>query len=108
MNIRIRFRLGLIVLAMVSLWGQQSQRAVAQVPDENRKELVNALGTPFIVLRDKVLDELKVSDEQKEKLLAIFDGADHGNRPVSRFLGPEPGRNGKRSSMSIVRTLTKS
>ena len=65
----IRFRPGLIVLAMVALWGQQSQRAVAQVPDENRKELVNALGTPFIVVRDKVLDELKVSDEQKEKLL---------------------------------------
>jgi LTXXQ motif family protein len=65
----IRFRLGLIVLAMVALWGLQSQRAVAQVPDENRKELVGALGTQFIVFRDKVLDELKVSEELKEKLL---------------------------------------
>ena len=39
------------------------------MPDQNRKELVQALGTPFIVFRDKVLDELKVSDEQKDKLL---------------------------------------
>lgn len=65
----IRFRLILIVLATAVLWCQQSQKAVAQVPDENRKELVDALGMPFIVFRDKVLDELKVSDEQKEKLL---------------------------------------
>ena len=37
--------------------------------DENRKQLVEALGPPFIIFRDKVLDELKVSDEPKEKLL---------------------------------------
>ncbi len=30
---------------------------------------MDALGTPFIVFRDKVLDELKVSEEPKEKLL---------------------------------------
>ena len=30
---------------------------------------MEALGTPFIVYRDKVLDELKVSDEQREKLM---------------------------------------
>jgi hypothetical protein len=66
----IRFRLRLIVLATVALWVQQSQKAVAQVaPDEQRKDLVQALGPPFIVFRDKVLDELKVSDEPKEKLL---------------------------------------
>jgi hypothetical protein len=66
----IRFRPIPIVLATTALWCQQSQKAVAQVPpDEQRKEVVNALGTPFIVFREKVLDELKVADEQKEKLL---------------------------------------
>ena len=69
MKSQIRFRLGLFALAMVALWGQQPQSAVAQVPDENRKELVDALGPPFIVCRNKVLDELKVSDEQRDKLL---------------------------------------
>ncbi len=49
----IRFRLGLIVLAMVALCGLQSQRAVAQVPDENRKELVGAWarGSSFSAIR---------------------------------------------------------
>lgn len=67
MKIRIRF--GVIVMALVALWGQSFQRATAQVPDENRRQLVEALGAPFIVFREKVLDELKVSDEQREKLL---------------------------------------
>ncbi|MFI5458540.1 MAG: hypothetical protein ACHRXM_24165 [Isosphaerales bacterium] len=69
MKSKNRFRVGVMVLAVVALWVQQSQTAAAQVPpDENRKQLVEALGTPFIVFRDKVLDEIKVSDEQKEKL----------------------------------------
>jgi len=58
-----------MALAAIALWGQSFQRASAQVPDENRKQLIEALGTPFIVFRDKVLDELKVSDEQREKLM---------------------------------------
>jgi Spy/CpxP family protein refolding chaperone len=62
-------RLGLIVLGAAVVLGVQSQKAVAQVPDENRKELVRALGGTFVVVRDKVLEELKASDEQKEKVL---------------------------------------
>jgi hypothetical protein len=58
-----------MALAVAALWGPSSQRAAAQVPDENRKELVGALGPPFIVFREKVLDELKVSDDQREKLM---------------------------------------
>jgi hypothetical protein len=66
----IRFRPILIILGTAALWCQQSQNAVAQVPpDEQRKEVVNALGIPFIAFREKVLDELKVSDDQKEKLM---------------------------------------
>ena len=69
MKSRIRFRAGLMALAVAALWGQSFQRAAAQVPEENRKQVVEALGPPFIVFREKVLDELKVSDEQREKLL---------------------------------------
>jgi hypothetical protein len=67
---RSRIRLVVMVLAFLGLSGQSFQRAAAQVPpDENRKQLVEALGAPFIVFREKVLDELKVSDEQREKLM---------------------------------------
>ena len=41
---------------------------VAQVPDEARRQLSEALGPPFRVFRDKVQEELKLSDEQKQKL----------------------------------------
>src|SRR6185312_10290492 len=70
---RIRFRLGLLALAVAVLWGLSSPRnAAAQVPEENRKQLVEAMGAPFIVFRDKVLDELKVSDDQREKLMRLL------------------------------------
>src|SRR4051794_25825784 len=73
MKLRIHFRLGLMALAVAALWGPTLPRtAAAQVPDENRKELVEALGTPFIVFREKVLNELKVSDDQREKLMQLL------------------------------------
>lgn len=43
------------------------------IPDEMRQQLVQALGGGvFIVFRDKVQEELKLSDEQKQKLLEHF------------------------------------
>jgi hypothetical protein len=69
MKSRIRFCIEVMALAVATLGGQSFQRAAAQVPEENRKQVVEALGPPFIVFREKVLDELKVSDEQKEKLM---------------------------------------
>ncbi len=72
MKLRIRFRAGMMALAVAALWGPSFPRgAAAQVPDENRKQLVEALGTPCIVFREKVLDELKVSDDQREKLMQL-------------------------------------
>jgi hypothetical protein len=41
-----------------------------QIPDEARKQLVEALGGPFLVFRDKVQAELKLSKDQQQKLLA--------------------------------------
>jgi hypothetical protein len=66
---RIRVRVTVTALAVVVLFSQSLQRAGAQVPEEQRKQVVEALGPPFIVFREKVLEELKVSDEQKEKLM---------------------------------------
>jgi hypothetical protein len=39
-----------------------------QVPDEARRQITEALGPPFSVFRNKVQEELKLSDEQKKKL----------------------------------------
>ena len=38
------------------------------VPEKARRQLAELLGTPFLVFRDKVQEDLKLSNEQKEKL----------------------------------------
>ena len=38
------------------------------IPDEARRQLTEAVGGPYLVFRDKVQDDLKLSTEQKEKL----------------------------------------
>ena len=43
-----------------------------QIPDQARKQLVEVLGGAFVVYRDKVHEELKLSEEQKGKLLEKF------------------------------------
>jgi hypothetical protein len=66
----VRIRPELVAFALIALAGLPQQKAGAQeVPEHNRKEMAEALGPPFIVFRDKVLEELKVSDEQREKLM---------------------------------------
>jgi Spy/CpxP family protein refolding chaperone len=70
MQISARRRFAVMAMALVALCGQSFQSAAAQVPpEEQRKQVVEALGTPFIVFREKVLDELKVTDEQRDKLM---------------------------------------
>jgi hypothetical protein len=54
--------------------GAEDQGGTRQIPDEARKQLAQALGVPFIVFRDKVQEELKLSDHQKQKLLENFRG----------------------------------
>jgi hypothetical protein len=66
----IRRRVEVMAWALLAFLGQSIQTAAAQAPpEENRKELMEALGPPFIVFREKLLDELKVSDDQREKLM---------------------------------------
>ena len=69
MKSRIRFCVEVMAWTVVTVWAQAFQGAAAQAPEENRKQLMEALGTPFLVYRDKVLDELKVSALQREKLM---------------------------------------
>ena len=38
------------------------------VPDEARRQIAQTLGPPFLVFRDKVQEELKLTDEQKKNL----------------------------------------
>jgi hypothetical protein len=57
-------------------WGiiEDRQRQLAtngpaqEIPEKARKELSQALGGSFLVFRDKVQEDLKLSKEQKEKL----------------------------------------
>lgn len=46
---------------------QRVSGAENQVPDEARKQLQQALGSAFLVFREPVQQELKLSDEQKQK-----------------------------------------
>ena len=45
-----------------------AQGATQIVPDEARKQLIEALGPQFLVFHDKMQEELKLSDDQKRKL----------------------------------------
>jgi len=63
-----------------------------QFPDEARKQLIDVLGGPFVVFRDKVQDELKLSDEQRQKLLEKFPPYVHETMKMFdrvKDLGPE-------------------
>ncbi len=62
----------MIVSALTVLGLASAQAAAQEFPDEARKPLVEVLGGPFFVFRDKVQDELKLSHEQKQKLLEKF------------------------------------
>jgi hypothetical protein len=61
MNCQVRF--GIIGEAIAG-----APAAAQDVPEEARKHLLHELGGPFFVSRDKVQEELKLSDDQKKKL----------------------------------------
>jgi predicted house-cleaning noncanonical NTP pyrophosphatase (MazG superfamily) len=45
-----------------------TQASAQEIPDEARREIARNISGPFVVFRDVVRDELKLSEEQKEKL----------------------------------------
>lgn len=70
-NLRCGVRYGIIGEPVAADQAGASEAAAEQIPDEARKHVVEALGGgSFLVFRDKVQEELKLSDKQKEKLLA--------------------------------------
>ncbi len=61
-----RLTVGVSLLVFASL--VCAQAAAEDIPEEARKQMTQALGGSFLVFRDKVQEELKLSKEQKEKL----------------------------------------
>jgi hypothetical protein len=54
--------------SILKLMGASAQPANQHVPEEIRKKLVHDLGSSFLVFRDKVQEELKLTNEQREQL----------------------------------------
>jgi hypothetical protein len=53
------------------------------IPDEARKQLVEALGGPFIIFRSNVQEDLKLAEAQKQQLLAKLP--DYVQETMQRF-----------------------
>src|SRR5207245_4810523 len=47
---------------------ERDQDPAEQIPDQVRKDLVNNLGASFVIFRNEVQEDLKLSQEQKQKL----------------------------------------
>ena len=54
--------------SILKMMGVSAQTAGQDIPEEARKKLRHDLGGSFLVSRDKVQEELKLTKEQKEKL----------------------------------------
>ena len=54
--------------SILKMMGASAQAAAQDIPEEVRKKLRHDLGSSFLVFRDKVQEELKLTKEQKEKL----------------------------------------
>ena len=61
-------RLTVGVCALVSVGLVCAQAAAQDIPEETRKGLAEQLQGSFVVFRDKVQEDLKLTSEQKEKL----------------------------------------
>ncbi len=65
---RLKLGLGLFVFLGLAC----TQATAQEIPEEARRAVAINLEGPFVLLRDAVRDELKLSDEQKEKLDEYF------------------------------------
>ena len=54
--------------SILKMIGVSAQAPAHDIPEEVRKKLRHELGSSFLVFRDKVQEELKLTKEQKEKL----------------------------------------
>src|SRR5262245_32963795 len=68
MNPATPVRIPPILIAILASVPLSGLAAAAQVPDEARRQLQEALGAPFVVFREVVQDDMKLSDDQKKTL----------------------------------------
>ena len=59
---------GLILLAFADLVGAPNSADAEQLPRKLAWRMLESLGTPFLIFRDQVQEELNLSGEQKQKL----------------------------------------
>ena len=59
---------GLILLAFADLFGAPNSADAEQLPRKLAWRMLESLGTPFLIFRDQVQEELNLSGEQKQKL----------------------------------------
>jgi Spy/CpxP family protein refolding chaperone len=64
--------LRLAVVLFAFLGSVRAQATAQEIPEEARRAIAMNLQGPFVLLRDAMRDELKLSDEQKEKLDEYF------------------------------------
>ena len=55
-------------VSLLAMIDGSDQAATQDIPEEVRSKLTHNIGSTFLVFRDKVQGELKVTKEQKEKL----------------------------------------
>jgi hypothetical protein len=72
-NLSCEVRFGIVGEPVAADQAGAADEPAQQAPDEARKHVVEALGGgSFLVFRDKVQEELQLSDKHKEKLLEKF------------------------------------
>ena len=65
---RLKLGVGLFIFLGLAC----AQASAQDIPEEARRAIATNLQGPFVLLRDAMRDELKLSDEQKEKLDEYF------------------------------------
>ena len=67
----------ILVTIAVKTIGQSAQPATQSVPEEMRRQMRHNIDSSFVVFRDKIQEELKVTKEQNEKLEVVLPDAMH-------------------------------
>jgi Spy/CpxP family protein refolding chaperone len=62
----------LVLGLLLSIGALAAPANAQQIPDEARRQLSQVLGGQFMIFRDKVQDELKLSNDQQQKLSEQF------------------------------------
>jgi hypothetical protein len=69
---------------------EQPAAAPVAVPEQARRQLIETLGPPFVVFRDSVAKELKLTDEQAQKLAQHLQTTLQDTQQVFQKIGGLP------------------